>query len=77
MLNATGTRCNPPAYFFFLCWTGAGAGWAPPYVSWLILWRLQVIPSEKRRQVVADTRCTVPAADMAASRQNTTCQQCS
>ena len=61
-------------YFFFLCWVGAGAGWAPPYVSWLILFRLQVIPSEKRRQVVADTRCTDPAADIAASMQNTTCK---
>ena len=29
--------------------------------------------TENSRQVVADTRCTVPAADIAARRQNTTC----
>ena len=51
---------------------GAGAGTEPPYVSWLILLRDQAMTMEKRRQVVAETRCTVPAADMAANMQNTT-----
>ena len=50
----------------------AGAGLVPPYVSWLILLRDQVMAMEKRRQVVADTLWTVPAADMAHRMQNTT-----
>ena len=51
---------------------GAGAGAEPPYVSWLILLRDQAMAMEKRRQVVAETLCTVPAADMAHSMQKTT-----
>ena len=51
---------------------GAGAGAEPPYVSWLILLRDQAMAMEKRRQVVADTLWTVPAADMAHTIQNTT-----
>ena len=51
---------------------GAGAGAEPPYVSWLILLRDQAMAMEKRRQVVAETLWTVPAADMAHTMQNTT-----
>ena len=44
-------------------------------MSWLILLSDHVMARQNSRQVVADTLCTVPAADMAANMQNTTCSQ--